>query len=299
MKKILRWVIYSLLGLIMIAALTAFILQNRFTSQFDKKRDITPAAITIPTDSVSLMRGKVLSLGCAPCHGYDLAGKAFFNDPTIGYMSSPNLTPAKGSATEHYSDADWVRAIRHGVGPSGKVFMVMPSDDFCFLSDKDLGSLIGYLKTLEAIEKPQGATQFTFMAKVLAGAGVFGNLDSLFPANVINHQAVQHVTAPPIDNTFEYGKYIVNYTGCTKCHGKNLTGGKHPDPVGPSVPDISNSGNFGKWTLEQFKTTLRSGKTPEGKIMNAEFMPFAAIGGHSDSELEALYKYIKSLPAGK
>ena len=40
-----------------------------------------------------------------------------------------------------------------------------------------------------------------------------------------------------------------------------------------------------------------SGKTPENKTLDAKFMPWPGIGVHDDEELEALYNYLKSLPA--
>ncbi len=294
MKKVLKWIGISLLGLIILLTITAFILSSRFKSLAKKTYDIVPAEIPIPTDSVSLERGRLLSLGCCTCHGYDYAGKDFFNDPAIGYMSSPNLTKAKGSATENFKNADWVRAIRHGVSHKNTPLMVMPSESFRYFSDEDLGSLIAYLNTLEPIEKPQPESKFTFMANVLAGAGMFGPLDSMYAAQYIDHQALQHTTAPPIGSTLEYGEYMVKFMGCQTCHGKDFNGGKHPDTVAPLVPSISNKGNFGNWSLEQFKSVFRSGRTPEGKTLNPEFMPFAPIGAFSDVELEALYKYIKS-----
>ncbi len=295
MKKVIKWIGISLLGIVILLTITAFVLSARFQSLAKQTYSITPAEIPIPSDSTSLMRGRLLSLECCSCHGYDYAGKDFFNDPTIGYMSSPNLTKAKGSATEHFTNANWVRAIRHGVGHKGNALMVMPSESFCYLSDNDLGSLIAYLNTLEPIEKPQPESKFTFMANIMAGAGMFGPLDSMYPAQYIDHKAVEHVTAPPIGSTLEYGQYMVKFMGCQTCHGKDLNGGKHPDPLAPPVPSISNKGNFGNWSLEQFKSVFRTGRTPEGKTMNPEFMPFAPIGAHSDVELEALYKYIKSM----
>ncbi len=295
MKKVLKWIGISLLGLIVLLSITAFILSSRFKSLSKETYTLTPDEIPIPTDSSSLMRGRLLSLSCGGCHGYDYAGKDFFNDPAIGYMSSPNLTKAKGSATENFNNADWVRAIRHGIGHNNTALFVMPSENFCFMSDKDLGSLIAYLNTLEPIEKVQGETKFSFMANVMAGAGLFGSLDSIYPAQYIDHKAAAHITSPPMGPTVEYGAYMVKFMGCQTCHGKDLNGGKHPDPNAPLVPSISNKGNFGNWNLEQFKSVFRSGRTPEGKTLNPEFMPFASIGAFSDPELEALYKYIKSV----
>jgi cytochrome c553 len=127
----------------------------------------------------------------------------------------------------------------------------------------------------------------------MAGAGLFGNL---FAYNIIDHEKAKNITAPPISSSKEYGEYVVNFSGCNNCHGKNLGGGKSPDPVSPPPPDISKSGHPGNWTLGQFIQTFRTGKTPEGKALDGQFMPFAGLSALSDTEIEAVYNYIQSLP---
>ncbi len=89
---------------------------------------------------------------------------------------------------------------------------------------------------------------------------------------------------------------MVRFHACKSCHGEQLNGGISPDPISPPPTNISTGGNLGKWTLEQFRETMRSGKTPEGKLLDAKFMPWPGIGAHDDEELEAIFNYIKSLP---
>ena len=62
------------------------------------------------------------------------------------------------------------------------------------------------------------------------------------------------------------------------------------------MPNISQSGNTGKWSKEQFKQIFHTGVTPEGKMLDGKFMPFAGIGALNDVEIEALFTYIQSLP---
>jgi hypothetical protein len=70
------------------------------------------------------------------------------------------------------------------------------------------------------------------------------------------------------------------------------------DPVAPGFPpvaNISSSGNPGKWTTEQFMSTLRTGVTPEGKHLKPEEMPWPMTKAYTDTELKALHLYLKSL----
>jgi hypothetical protein len=46
-------------------------------------------------------------------------------------------------------------------------------------------------------------------------------------------------------------------------------------------------------------TTIRTGKTPEGKSLDGKFMPFDGTAVLSDAEIEGLYKYIQSQPAAQ
>lgn len=292
MKRILKIIAYVILALILVLLLASWYLSSKFNSEFEKIITFEPHEIVIPTDSASIVRGSLLSIGCVTCHGGDLAGKVFFDDPGIGTLPSSNLTRAKDSETENYTNQDFVRAIRHGLNKSGNKLMVMPCKSTSHLSDKDLGSLIAYLNTLPKVERNFAKRKFTFMAQVMAGAGLFGDL---FHYDLLDHNKLKNIPSVEIGPTIEYGSYLVNIHGCNDCHKKDLKGGKSPDPVSPPVPDISNTGNFGKWSFEQFASVFRTGITPEGKVLQGEFMPFSGLGVHTDEEIQAVYNYIKSL----
>lgn len=293
MKKVLKWVGMSLLGLIAIVLLASWYFSSKFNNEFEKVYSLTPAPVTIPTDSASIERGRTLSVGCRNCHDVDMAGKVFFDDPNIGVLPSSNLTRAKGSETEGYTDEDFVRAIRHGLNKKGHPLMVMPSESYTHFTDQDLGCIIAFLKSLPPIERTFPKRHFTYMSQVMAGAGMFGNL---FAYNVIDHEKAKNIAPIPIGASMEYGEYLTKIGGCVMCHAANFGGGKSPDPVSPPVPNITKSGNPGKWTKEQFIAVFRTGKTPEGKVLNAKFMPFDGIGVLSDAEIEGLYNYIQSMP---
>lgn len=293
MKNVFKWIGIGLGVVVLVLAITAFYFKTKYENGNKRIVDPPVTVFTIPTDSASIERGKVLAVGCRGCHGNDYAGSDFFNDPTIGYIASPNLTHAPGSATEKYTDKDWIRTLRHAVNPAGKPVFIMPSEAIGLLSDADLGCLIAFLKTLTPVEKPLGPTNFTFFAKILAGAGQFGNL---YPYDIIQHNEVKTIQAPPKSASVEYGAYMARFHACKSCHGEQLNGGISPDPISPPPANISTGGNLGKWTLDQFRETMRSGKTPEGKLLDAKFMPWPGIGAHDDEELEAIFNYIRSLP---
>jgi cytochrome c553 len=293
MKKLIKWAVIIIGILILILLVAGFYFNSKYDRMAATRYDMEVSAINIPSDSLSLERGRSLAVGCRGCHGVDYAGLGFFDDKALGYMASPNLTGSKGSATENYTDLDWVKALKHGLNPEGRPLMVMPSEMLCYLSDQDLGSLIAYLKSVPEIEKPMGETHFTTMARVMMGAGMFGEL---YGYNKIPHDEVQHIASIDVTNTMDYGKYMTEIHGCQSCHGENFNGGLSPDPISPPGINLTPKGNIGNWTSDQFIQTLRTGKTPEAKILDNTFMPWAGIGAHDSIEIAALYSYLKALP---
>src|SRR2546430_1874526 len=75
------------------------------------KVEVPREAISIPTDITSIQRGQHLAsavAACIDCHGRALAGKIFIDDPALGRIVAPNLTPGRGGVGAVYTDADFV-----------------------------------------------------------------------------------------------------------------------------------------------------------------------------------------------
>ena len=65
----------------------------------------------------------------------------------LAILSASNLTKGQGGVGASYTDADFVRALRHGVRPDGKSFLIMPANLYAHLSDADVGALIAYIRS--------------------------------------------------------------------------------------------------------------------------------------------------------
>ena len=287
MRKALKWigiVLSVLIGLIIVVAVALYVSVG---ARLSKTYTIQPEAVTIPSDAAALERGERLAaIYCAGCHGEDYGGTAFFNDPALATVNAPNLTPGKGGASSEFTDANWVLAIRHGVDPhEGKPLLVMPSKDLYYLSDADLGAIIAYMKGLPPVDKEWDEYKFTPMAQILLGIGAFGEA---IPAEVIDHTGPRPV-APAAGVTTTYGGYLVKTFGCATCHGKDLSGGKDPNPAAPPAPNLTRSGELRLWTETDFITAVRT--------RVAEFMPWKDMHQMTDDELKAIWLYLNSLPA--
>lgn len=292
MKRVLKWIGVALGGLaalIVIAALAMIASTNR---RLNRQYTIPVAPIPIPTDEASLALGAHWAdMHCRICHGNDLSGGEFFNDPDLGYVDAPNLTPGKGGIGSTYTDEDWVRAIRHGVKKNGTSVFIMPSNDFYYLSDYDLGSVIAYLKTLPPVDNEIREPNLSPMAKILYAAGAFGDL--------LYAETIQHDVRPPapeVGVTVEYGEYLVNAHGCKSCHGENLAGKQPAEPGAPFAPNLTPGGELVGWSEADFANTLRTGLTPSGRLMS-DSMPWKGLGRMTDDEISAVWMYLQSLPA--
>ena len=284
MKKILKWtgiVLGSLFVLILIAGVTLYTMGN---STLETTYDVTPNLTSVTSDSASVARGEHLAKihACVDCHGENLAGRVFLDIPPFLAVSS-NLTPGKGGIGQAYSDADWDRAIRHGVKPDGKGVLVMPSVDYHDMSDDDTAALIAYLKSLPPVDNELPATEYRPPIALMAGAGAYN------PGDYVNSSPAR-VSAPLAGPTAEYGAYLTSIT-CQSCHGQDLHGGESPNPDLPG-PDLATAGS---WPFEAFAKTMRTGVNPGGKQFDPEWMPWTAFQHMTDDELTAIHEYLKAL----
>jgi mono/diheme cytochrome c family protein len=112
----------------------------------------------------------------------------------------------------------------------------------------------------------------------------------LLPAEKIDHQAVYKESVPPTV-TAEYGHYLA--ITCQGCHGDDLKGGPGHDPKEPVIPDISSTGHPGHWKETDLITALRTGKTPE-KRMLTDYMPWKELT-YTDDEIKSVFLYLQQL----
>jgi mono/diheme cytochrome c family protein len=255
--------------------------------------DVAPLAVTQAGTNGGLVEwGEHVAItrGCLDCHARDGGGQEFVDDAAFGRLWSSNLTPGEGGIGATYTDADWDRAIRHGVRPDGKPLIFMPSHEFWRLSDEDVASLIAYFRSIPGVDRAIPRPRPGPLARALHLAGQL----KLVPAKIIDHEA-SRPAAPEASATVEYGEYLA--TGCTGCHNASYTGGKIAGGD-PSWPDAANltphETGIGAWTQSDFSRALREGIRPDGRPLDPS-MPVAATKHMTDTELEALFAYLMTL----
>lgn len=293
MKRVVRIVgivLGSFLGIVLLAGVVLYLMGN---ARLNKVYDFPASNLTLPQDAASIEYGKHrVDTLCQGCHGEDLSGiDNWFNAGPLGAIDSANLTAGEGGVGSEFTTEDYVRAIRHGIGPDGKPIFMPAVVSTSHLSDEDLGAIIAYLKTIPPVDHEMDGKQFTPLAKIMLAAGL---LDKL-PVETVSHEV--RVTAPERGATVEYGEYLVNTNDCRVCHGPDLNGGPFPDPTITKIsPNLTPGGEPGDWSEEDFIITIRTGVTPSGHQLDSEFMPWQDYATFYDEELQAVWLYLQSLP---
>ena len=277
---------------------TAAVLLAAQLGERKMNRQISIAAVAdvpLRTDAASVERGRYLfaSRGCTECHGVNGAGKDVVNDGKGMLVHAPNITPAAGSVVAGYTAQDWDRTVRHGVKPNGQPAIVMPSEDYARFTDADLASLVAYLRQMPAA--PGGGAQIAFPLVVRALYAVGLVKDA---AERIDH-TLPSATPVPEAVTAEHGAYVAN--SCLGCHGAALSGGAIPGappdwPAAANLTPGTGSALARYPTAESFTAMFRNGRRPDGTAIS-DVMPFASLKEMSDTDVQALYLHLKTLPA--
>ena len=303
-KKILKWTGIILFFLVSGIFVTVMTRQNM-------KYDRPFPAIAASTDSSVIAKGKHIVFGgghCASCHslsnsdsllalGEDVAlSGGFVFDLPFGKIYTKNLTSDKETGIGNYTDAELARSLRYGVHPDGS--MLYPFMPFNNLSDDDLTAVISYLRTQKPVRNPVPDHELNVLGKVLKAFV----LKPVGPVGEVPKSVKEEATP-------EYGRYLATYVAnCNGCHTeRNSTGsfvgvpfaGGAPmeDPAGTHIPPNltpdSTSRIFG-WSEENFINRFRLGAVQKGS-----HMPWNSYKRMSDTELKAIYAFLRSLPPSK
>jgi len=292
MRRFLKWVGYIVGGLIVLILIAVGTVYAITSSRLAKTYPAKVPVVSVPTDTASIERGRRLATAvgkCQACHGDNLGGKMMSDDAMFAKLTSSNLTSGQGGIGGTYTDEDWVRAIRYGIGKDNKSLIFMPSEAFYHFSDADLGAIIAYLKSLPPADLtvPKERSPGPIM-RIISFIGF-----PMLPAELVARNTTRPVDVPA-GPTREYGEYLTKAGGCLGCHGANLAGGGAMEGV--KVPNLTPGGELGKWTEADFVKVIRTGMRPDGRVISA-VMPWPYMKELSDEDLKAMWLYIHALPA--
>lgn len=258
--------------------------------------EVRVVPVPFTREPAALKLGKYLfeSRGCGECHGMDGRGIVMIDASNGLYVKSPNITAGAGGVAG-YTEADWVRAVRHGVSPQGRALLFMPGEDFNRMNDADFAAVVAYTRSLPPVSGEGAVIRMPALAKALYGVGAFRD-----DAEKIDHR--KPPTAPvAVAVTVEHGAYVTRM--CFGCHGATLAGGPIPG-LPPDWPPAANltpgeGSVMPRYdTAAKFVAMMRTGKRPDGSEVS-KAMPFATLRYIDDVDLNAMYAYLMTIPAKK
>jgi mono/diheme cytochrome c family protein len=295
MKSILKWIGIVIGGLVSIIVLVTLAFYALGESRLKHVYHITKESVAIPTDQESLLEGKRIFQyrGCEACHGEQLQGLVYMDNPAIGQVITPNLTTGKGGIGSQRTNEDLLRSIRHGVRPNGTPLLFMPSTEFYYLSNKDIGNVLAYIRSARPVDNEMPASKLSVTGRIVMS---ITKEITFLPAELIPHDAPRPV-APQPGITPEYGEYLA--LSCKVCHGLTLSGGEIPGfpPEWPAAPNLTSGrgSRLPTWGEAGFIEIIKTGQK-HGRTINPAYMPWKSYRHMTDDELRAVYTYLQSLP---
>lgn len=265
---------------------------------------IAAATATTAQAETALERGRYLMqsiVACGNCHtpqgpngpvaDKELAGGLIADEkPFTAYAS--NITPDRETGIGSWTDAQIATAIREGRRPDGSLIgPPMPIGLYRGMSDSDVAAIVAYLRSVKPVRNAVPKSQYRIPLPPSYGPPV-GKVPDVSRADKV-----------------AYGRYLAGPLGhCIECHST-------PGPQG--APDLANALGaggvefFGPWGKSvapnitpkalarygdaELKKIITTGVRPNGSKLLPP-MGFAYYAHMSDSDLDALVAYLRSLP---
>ncbi|MDT3250572.1 c-type cytochrome [Serratia sp. root2] len=300
MSNALRWLLWLIVAVVVIAGGYAlFTLLRPVGPEPAAPIAGAPAGITD-----KLARGEYLARAadCVACHtapgGKPFAGGFAFKLP-FGTIYGTNITADKETGIGDWSDEQFVRAVREGVGPQGNLYPAMPYTSYTALSRDDVLAIKAYLFSLPPVKQanPQNDLPFPFNQR---WGMKFWNL-AFFHEKRFEPNLNQ-------DEQWNRGAYLATALGhCSECHTpRNLAFGINQSKnlggeviqgwfAGNITPDAQTG--IGGWSEQQLSQYLATGHA-EGRSSAAGPMAEAvenSLQYLTPEDNQALVKYLRNI----
>jgi mono/diheme cytochrome c family protein len=272
--------IIKIIGLVLGALILAAwgVLYAGSEYKMNRKYEVPLSDFVLPDDPGVLAEGERLARirGCIGCHGANLEGAVFFDQPWLARIVTPDLT----RMAAEYSDAELERVIRKGVRRDGRSVWAMPSPMYAHLADEDLGAMLAYIRSVPA----QNGFATEFKLRLFGRIGV---LSGEFPPLAEEIDPGLSPVAPDRNDPLALGRYLA-MTSCSECHGGELRGSPQGDT--PSLAMVA------AYSPENFVRLMR-----EGVALGERELPMMSgvsryrFSHFTDAEIGALHSYLPSL----
>jgi cytochrome c553 len=214
-------------------------------------------------------------LGCFGCHGRDLQGKAWEDDPEFAVLYTANLT----RAVANYSDQQLAYAIREGMRYDNSPLWEMPSNAFLHLSEPDMQALIAFLRSVPAsgVDHPRMAIGPTGREEIQAG------LFLPVTEKVKKTRDIRPIEAGPLN---EQGRYLAEVL-CSECHGADLSGNADANTFRPDLVIAA------AYSSSDFAQLMKTGKSLGDRNLGLMTQVAQSRFSHlTETEVESIHAYL-------
>jgi len=268
--------------------------------------DVSEARARLPSGDDSIHRGRYLAQAadCAACHtlasGKAYAGGLPFKLP-FGTIYATNITPDRETGIGAWTDSEFVRAVRHGVGRGGEdLYPAFPYASYALMSAEDALAIKDYLFSLEPVHAatPAADLGFPYNQRYLMRAWklLFVPREPLQPD-------------PARDADWNRGAYLVEALGhCGECHTprNRLYGLDQGHKFGGAITagwkayniTSDQAAGIGAWSDQELASYLASGYAPgrgaaSGSMAEAVEYSLRYLTGQ---DIAAMIAYLRTVP---
>lgn len=247
--------------------------------------------------------------GCENCHtdrangGARLAGGRKLATP-LGTFYTPNITPDPATGIGRWSEDDFRRALREGVGPDGRQYYPsFPYTSYTRMDDADIHALWTYVRAQPAVHQANKAHELPWYLR-------FRPLLMVWKWLFFTPGPYQPVAGKSA--SWNRGGYLVNGAGhCAECHTpRNRLGGFKKGlflagtlagPEGAVIPNITPDRQYGigSWSRSDIAQYLATGNRPDGDAAGSLMAELIDNGLKylPASDLAAIAEYVADQPA--
>jgi mono/diheme cytochrome c family protein len=245
--------------------------------------------------------------GCT-CHtdverkGAFMAGGRPIATP-FGKIYSTNITPDPETGIGNWSDAAFINAMTHGVGPQGtRYFPAFPYTSFTRMTRQDLLDLKAYLFSIPPVVQENKPVEIMLP---------FRWRSSMVVWNWLFLRPGPFQPDPNQSAEWNRGAYLATAMGhCVECHTpRNLMGGLNRSmayagtedgPEGELAANITPDENtgIGSWSIADIVWLLQTGFDPDGDDVQGMMSEVIENGYKhlTEADLRAIAVYIRSVP---
>lgn len=280
MRNVWTWGLRILGGLAGVAVVAWGVIWGWSEAIVARSYSVTAESVRAATSRDQVIVGKRLAavFGCPGCHGPDLQGRLFIDEPNVARVHAPNLT----LAAQRFNDGQLAQSIRQGVRPDGRALFGMPSEMYVHLRDDELAAVLGFLRSLPVGDATTPPIEWRILGRVALVAG------ELKPAPAAVAEA--RINRPPDAAQHAKGRHTA-LTACSECHGPDLGG--LPGPFGsPGTPDLAIAAAY---DVDTFRRLMRSGNArgdrQVGLMSEVARDRFSQL---TEDEVDTLHAYLKA-----